>query len=125
MRHMLFGFMIVLVISLVLYACNSHTELPTDPQKLIQDGQPIYVQYCASCHQQDGSGKPGKVPKLAGNPVVTLEDPIPVIDIVVNGKGSMQGFSDQLGSDQIASVISYIRNAWGNQATAVDQRQIP
>ncbi len=57
--------------------------------------------------------------------MVTLEDPIPVITIVVNGKGKMPSFVDKLGTDQAAEIISYIRNSWGNQAPAVDARQIP
>ncbi len=73
----------------------------------------------------DGSGQPGKIPRLAGNPMVTLEDPIPIITIVVNGKGIMPSYGNQLSPDEIAEILSYIRNAWGNQAPAVSSRQIP
>ncbi len=111
--------------ALLISACNSHTELPSDPQALIQQGQPLYEQNCATCHQKDGSGKPGQVPRLAGNPMVTLEDPIPIIQIVVYGKGKMPAFNDKPTPDQVAAILSYIRNAWGNQAVAVDSRQIP
>ncbi len=119
------SFGILLVLAMLISACDSHTERPPDPQTLIQNGQPLYEQYCAACHQKDGSGKPGAVPKLAGNPMVTLEDPIPIIQIVVYGKGKMPAFSDTLSTDQVAEILSYIRNAWGNQAVAVDSRQIP
>lgn len=121
----------VILLALVLFAallnsaCNSHTELPYEPQRFINDGQPLYAQHCAVCHQADGSGQSGKIPRLAGNPIVTLEDPIPIIDTVVNGKGDMPGFGDQLDGVQIAEILSYIRNAWGNQAPAVSNRQIP
>jgi alcohol dehydrogenase (quinone), cytochrome c subunit len=63
-------------------------------------------------------------PRLAGNPLVTLHDPEPVIVTVTYGQGSMTGFNQKLSSDDIASVISYIRNAWGNQAAPVSPRQI-
>ncbi len=118
-------FVALLVVAVLISACNSHTERPPNPQQLIQDGQPLYAQNCAGCHQADGTGQPGKVPRLAGNPVVTLEDPIPVITTVSYGKGSMPGFGDKLDSTQIADILSYIRNAWGNQAPAVSDRQIP
>ena len=121
----LFLFGAVLIAGLLISACNSHTELPRNPDQLINDGGPIYAQNCAVCHQTVGTGKPGQVPKLAGNPIVTLEDPIPVITIVVYGKGKMPAFGDKLDSNQIAQVLSYIRNSWGNRAPAVDQRQIP
>ncbi len=114
-----------LILSLLISACNSHTERPPNPQQSIRQGQPLYVQNCAGCHQADGAGKPGQAPKLAGNPIVTLEDPIPAITTVVYGKGAMPGFEEKLDGNQIADILSYIRNAWGNQAPAVDQRQIP
>ncbi len=114
-----------LVVALLISACNSHTERPPNPDQSIQNGKPLYAQYCAGCHQTAGTGQPGKVPQLAGNPIVTLEDPVPVISIVSYGKGQMPGFGNQLDGNQIADIISYIRNAWGNEAPAVDQRQIP
>ena len=61
---------------------------------------------------------------LAGNPIVTLHDPEPIIDTVAYGQGSMMGFHDKLTSQEIAAILSYIRNAWGNQAPAVSFRQI-
>jgi mono/diheme cytochrome c family protein len=36
----------------------------------------------------------------------------------------MTGFQERLTSHQIAAIISYIRNAWGNSASAVSPRQI-
>lgn len=118
-------FAALLIVAVLISACDSHTERPPDPGKLIQDGQPLYAQNCAECHQTNGTGKPGQVPRLAGNPLVTLQDPIPAITTVVYGKGAMPGFGDKLDGTQIADILSYIRNAWGNQAPAVDQRQIP
>ncbi len=119
--HLLLFFMIALLIS----ACNSHTERPSNPQQLIQNGQSVYAENCASCHGTDGTGQQGKFPRLAGNPMVTLEDPIPIIQIVVYGKRGMPSFGQKLRPDQAAEVLSYIRNTWGNQAVAVSSRQIP
>lgn len=116
---------LLIFIALLLAACDSHTERPPDPQKSISSGKPLYEQHCAVCHQKDGAGQPGKVPSLAGNPIITLEDPIPIIKTVVNGQGQMPEFGDQLSSNEIADILSYIRNAWGNQAPAVSNRQIP
>ncbi len=118
-------FAVLLLFALLISACNSHTERPPDPQKWIQDGKPLYAQHCAGCHQVDGTGQPGKVPRLAGNPMVTLEDPVPIITIVEQGKGSMPGFANDLDNDQVAAILSYIRNTWGNQAPAVSNRQVP
>ncbi len=124
-RRLFYLVPLLIIVIILISACDSHTELPPDPQALIKSGQLLYEKNCAQCHQANGTGKASQYPRLAGNPLVTLEDPVPVIKIVVNGQGAMPGFGDQLQSDQIADILSYIRNAWGNKAPAVDVRQIP
>lgn len=114
----------VLLIMLMLAACNTHTERPPEPEKVITTGQMLYLEYCAECHQVDGTGWSTLYPRLAGNPIVTLHDPEPIIDTVTYGQGSMMAFHDRLTGPEIAAILSYIRNAWGNQAPAVSFRQI-
>lgn len=94
------------------------------------DGGRIYIKNCSSCHQADGRGVPGAFPPLAGNPLV-VGNPLHTIAIVkfgVSGKTRIEGTDyngtmpawGQLISDQdIASVVSYIRAAWNNDAKAV------
>jgi len=98
-------------------------------------GKTIYLQKCASCHQANGAGTPGVFPPLAGNPFVT-GDPKPVIKIVLDGKtgpltvegktynGVMPAWKGQLTNAQIASVITYIRNDWGNKASVVKESDV-
>jgi alcohol dehydrogenase (quinone), cytochrome c subunit len=114
----------LLLIGVILVACNSHTERPPEPQKVIHSGQRLYVEFCAECHQTDGMGWSDLYPRLAGNPIVTLHDPEPIIDTVAYGQGSMMAFHDRLTSQEIAAILSYIRNSWGNHAPAVSFRQI-
>ncbi len=116
---------LMLVAMLVLSGCsNTRTERPDHPEEWIAHGQLIYLEYCAECHQTDGKGYSTLYPRLAGNPIVTLHDPSPIIVTVKYGQGSMMPFGEKLTGDDIASVLSYIRNAWGNQAPAVSTRQI-
>jgi mono/diheme cytochrome c family protein len=114
----------LVLIALIVVACNSHTERPPDAQKVITSGQHLYVEFCAECHQTDGTGWSDLYPRLAGNPIVTLHDPEPIIDTVTYGQGSMMGFGDRLTGQEIAAILSYIRNSWGNQAPAVSFRQV-
>jgi mono/diheme cytochrome c family protein len=114
----------VLLTALTLVACNTHTERPPEPEKVINSGQHLYLEFCAECHQTDGSGWSDLYPRLAGNPIVTLDDPEPIINTVAYGQGSMMGFHDRLTGEEIAAILSYIRNAWGNHAPAVSFRQI-
>jgi mono/diheme cytochrome c family protein len=115
---------VVVLILFTLSACNTHTERPSNPQDLINQGQQIYLEFCAECHQMDGTGWSTLYPRLAGNPIVTLHDPEPIIETVLYGQGSMMSFREKINNQQIAAVLSYIRNSWGNHAPAVSDRQI-
>ena len=114
----------VLLIGMILSACTTHTERPPNPEELYKEGQQIYLEFCAECHQTDGMGWSTLYPRLAGNPIVTLHDPEPIIDTVLYGQGSMTHFRDKINSQQIAAVLTYIRNSWGNHAPAVSFRQV-
>ncbi len=113
-----------LMIGLALAACTSHTERPPNGAELYRQGHSIYFEYCSECHQTDGSGIPNLVPRLANNPIVTLADPSPIIETVLYGQGSMRSFRDTLTPDDIAAVLTYIRNTWGNHAVPVSPKQI-
>lgn len=83
--------------------------------ELMERGERVYLTNCAACHQPDGSGMPPTFPALKGSDMA-LNDIPGHIDIVVNGKPgtSMAAFSGQLSEVDIAAVITYERNAWGN-----------
>ena len=91
------------------------TEKDWTLEELMERGEKAYASACASCHQADGSGAPPAFPALKGSKVAT-EDMDAHIDIVVNGvSGSaMQAFGGQLSEVDLAAVITYERNAWGN-----------
>ena len=83
-------------------------------EELVARGEGVYNSYCAACHGQDGAGG-GPFPSLRGTAVVT-EDMDAHLDIVVNGVSgtAMQAFGGQLSEADLAAVITYERNAWGN-----------
>ncbi len=83
--------------------------------ELMALGERTYLASCAACHQPNGQGLPGVFPGLKDSPIA-LGDVKKHIDVVVNGtKGTaMQGFGKQLGLKELAAVITYERNAWGN-----------
>ncbi|CAB0150646.1 Cytochrome c oxidase subunit 2 [Pseudidiomarina piscicola] len=86
-----------------------------DMDELMDLGEQVYLGSCAACHQASGEGIPGVFPALKGSPMA-LNDMNGHIDIVVNGKTgtSMQAFGNQLSLRELAAVITYERNAWGN-----------
>ncbi|MEP1217456.1 MAG: cytochrome c oxidase subunit II [Marinobacter sp.] len=91
------------------------TEKDWTLDELMERGEKAYASACASCHQADGSGAPPAFPALKGSKVAT-EDMDAHMDIVVNGVSgtAMQAFGDQLSEVDLAAVITYERNAWGN-----------
>lgn len=92
-------------------AANSGADMTMD--ELMEKGKSVYSANCASCHLPEGQGVDGLFPALAGSPVATgpAEEHI---SIVLHGKNLMPPFKDQLNDADIAAVITYERNAWGN-----------
>lgn len=101
----------------------TQTEGPADDEELIGQGEEIFVANCAACHQANGQGT-AEYPALDGNEFVTAEDPAPVIETVLHGRGEMPAFQDVLSDQQIAAAVSYIRNAWSNEASVVSPEQV-
>lgn len=100
---------------------------PVDPIVL---GQRLFNGTCAACHQPDGKGRPGQFPPLAQSDWLlgTPETPVRILlfglqgDIIVAGQnfnGNMPAFGAQLKDEQIAAVLSYVRQEWGNQAATI------
>lgn len=93
-------------------------------------GEKLYADRCASCHGEHGEGKQGAWPPLAGNRAVLLPQPHNVIKAILYGgfppatagnprPHGMPPFGWTLKDDEVAAVASYIRQAWGQQASAV------
>ncbi len=104
------------VVSTLSPAAKSQPAQATGPA----DGQALYQQRCASCHQNDGQGIAGVFPALAQNP--KLADETFVIKTILDGipGTGMPAFGSQLDDPQVAAIASYIRTAWGNGFGSVD-----
>jgi mono/diheme cytochrome c family protein len=105
---------------------------PVDPIVL---GQRLFNGKCAACHQPDGKGRAGQFPPLAQSDWLlgTRETPIRILlyglqgDIAVAGQtfnGNMPAFGEQLKDEQIAAVLSYVRQEWGNQAASIPAEMV-
>jgi mono/diheme cytochrome c family protein len=98
-------------------------------------GAGIYATYCARCHQMDGAGVPQKYPRLAGNPAVLSPSTTSLVRLLVEGGASphtgggpqpreMPSFAGKLNDREIAHVLTFIRNTWGNAAAPVTARDV-
>ncbi len=101
----------------------------------MQTGAAIYRDTCSACHTAEGKGIPRLFPQLAGSPAVQQEDPTTLARVVISGARvaatdaaptapAMPALGWRLGDDQVAAVLTYIRNSWGNAAPAVSASDI-
>ena len=83
--------------------------------ELIEKGKAVYAASCGACHGPTGAGVPPVFPAMTNSPVV-LGDINGHIDIVMNGKTgtAMQAFKTQLSDVDLAAVITFERNSFGN-----------
>lgn len=97
-------------------------------------GEALYVEYCAACHGRDGQGVPKAFPPLVGTERVE-EDPSALIVLSLDGvsgplevKGeAYDGFMPgqaQLSNEKMATLLTYIRGAWGNSGGAVSAEMV-
>ena len=97
-------------------------------------GQAIYRDTCSACHGLDGKGVPNLFPALS-SPSVRAQDPSGAIRVVLRGARSvatdkeptapaMPSFGWELKDDQVAAVLTYIRNSWGAAAAAVSSDDV-
>jgi len=99
-----------------------------DPNKewtkdeLFARGEKVFAANCVACHQANGKGIPGTFPALDGDEKFVLAPKKGQILTVLNGHPgtAMQAFRDQLNDVEIASVITYTRNAWSNAGKGPD-----
>lgn len=109
---------------------TSHEPVePIDP-KVLESGARLYDQQCEPCHGKQGQGASHAYPALASSRAVMRPDPTNLVRIVVSGgfppatQGNpqpygMPPFGATLTDIEIAAVVTYIRNSWGNQAPVV------
>jgi cytochrome c oxidase subunit 2 len=95
-------------------------ELSMDELK--SKGEAVYKANCLACHQANGQGIKGVFPALDGSPIATVKTRITEhIHQVIYGKNNMPAFGEQLSDTDIAAVVTYERNHWGNKTGDIIQ----
>jgi mono/diheme cytochrome c family protein len=122
---------LVSVAAIFLISCDSHSSNKAS----IERGEKIYTQYCLSCHQADGSGVPQLNPPLK-NTAYVLGEESRLISIVMNGfsdgveingetyTNTMPPIGANLKDGEIADVLTYVRNSFGNKASEISALQV-
>lgn len=103
-------------------------------QKSIIAGKIVFKKYCISCHQADGGGVPNMNPPLIQTTFV-LGEKEKLIKIVLNGlknveiddqtyNNPMPALGSVLKDQQIADVLTYVRNSFGNKASGITAQEV-
>jgi cytochrome c oxidase subunit II len=103
-------------------AMREEEERELSMEDLMSRGQEVYTNFCASCHMPGGEGIPGVFPAITGGALST--GPVPGhIDVVVTGVPgtAMPAFGPMLSDADIAAVITFERNALGNDTGDIVQ----
>ncbi len=102
------------------------TEKEWSLAELTQKGEGVYQKNCVACHQMNGEGLPPIFPALAGSDIVMF-DKDRNVEILMEGVqgAAMQSFANQLSEVDMAAVITYTRQAWGNAENGDGEYVVP
>lgn len=81
-------------------------------------GERLFFENCAECHQPDGQGIPEIYPALAGNELV-LGSGVDVALVLIIGRGEMPSFDGAISSEDMAIIVNYVRNSFGNEGDLI------
>lgn len=98
-------------------------------------GAGVYANFCSKCHSEDGKGEPGRYPALAGSPMLLSGNPLSVARLVLEGgptartsagpkREIMPAFAHRLSDAQIADVLNFARQSFGNQASPIPAKAV-
>ena len=102
------------------------TEKEWSLAELSERGEGVYQKNCVACHQMNGEGLPPIFPALAGSDIVMF-DKARNVEILMEGVqgAAMQSFANQLSEVDMAAVITYTRQAWGNAENGDGEYVVP
>jgi mono/diheme cytochrome c family protein len=114
---------------------NSPGQSMAASDPVMQAGAAIYTDECSACHTPGGAGVARLFPTLKGSPLVQSAEPTSLIHVVLEGSRAvatdpaptapaMPPFAWKLSDRQVADVVTYIRNAWGNYASPVTAGEV-
>jgi mono/diheme cytochrome c family protein len=103
-------------------------------KQMMSTGKDVFSLYCLACHQEDGTGVPNLNPPLVKTSYV-LGDKKKLIGIVLNGfeekveingefYSNVMAPHDFLSDIEVASVLTYVRNSFGNKASAITVAEV-
>lgn len=118
------GLSTLLILLIVVSGCQTASVDEPTFTRLMTEGEQVYQLNCQRCHHPQGQGYRHLFPNLAHNQIVTRHDLTPMVQVVKNGRGAMPSFDGALTDEEIAAVLTYVRNSWGNEAEPIHPQQV-
>ncbi|RXZ33154.1 cytochrome c [Oxalobacteraceae bacterium CAVE-383] len=114
---------------------EQESVLPERQQEIMTTGAKLYENHCVACHQADGKGVRDVYPSLAGSPALNMAGGVNAIHLVLAGGFApstagnprpygMPPFGQALNDNEVAMVLSYVRNAWGNAGNLISPVEV-
>jgi mono/diheme cytochrome c family protein len=95
------------------------TENDSVATQALERGRALFLDNCAECHQSNGRGLKGIYPSLASSEVVRGSGTDVALQLII-GRGEMPSFAGAMNPQDMADVVNYVRNAWGNTGDSID-----
>lgn len=119
---------------IVISSCLGQLQAQEDIKASMERGKKVYESTCLACHQASGTGVPGMNPPLKQTKWV-LGDKTTLINIILNGMDeeieidgdyfdNVMPPQSHLNDKQIADVLTYVRNSFGNKASAIKEEEV-
>lgn len=119
----------------VSYIADNKTAADLKAGTTINRGAELYLDNCSACHHSNGKGEDATFPAIAGNPSVLAGDPSSLIRLILAGGAmpststapsnlGMPGFAWRLSDQEVAQLVTFIRQSWGNAAPAADSASV-
>ena len=113
--------------TLALYTCLFTSMTMAKPaqadltlaQPRFEEGRELFLDNCAECHQRNGLGLKGVYPSLSSSEIVRGSSVDVALQLII-GRGEMPSFAGAMSAEEMASLINYVRNAWGNTSEDID-----
>ncbi|MCB0409956.1 MAG: cytochrome c [Flavobacteriales bacterium] len=96
----------------------------------LPNGEQLYMDKCASCHQLNGEGLGGAFPALKGSSIVLDKNHDLMVQIILQGYDArseyavMPAFSDQLSDAEVAAIANHEKTSWGNNAQTISEEDV-
>jgi len=98
-------------------------------------GKVVMESQCEACHRADGAGVRNMIPAFKGNALVNAKDPSSLLNVLLLGAdgpvtagnptgAGMPRFDWKMPDDDLAALLTYVRNSWGNSAPAVSAQDV-